>query len=182
MEKLTDLEKKIVTDDYDFLINYANKYFNSLYSRGFGLKYQHKEEILSLFNLSICKAVKSFKPDKGSFRFWCYLHFSCVRNRYFKSLKRDKHIYIGLFQSEADEKCISESELSYNGKFFDDLFGNFTFLSDREKRVIDKYYNFDYTLEFIGVNEGLTRERVRQIKLIAERKIKRYINRERILK
>jgi len=50
-----------------------------------------------------------------------------------------------------------------------------TVLDDRERRIIERYYGFNgefrHTLQEIGEEEGVTRERIRQIKHYAIRKI-----------
>jgi RNA polymerase primary sigma factor len=55
------------------------------------------------------------------------------------------------------------------------------FLNERERRFLRLRYGMDgdpFTLEEIGQQEGITRERVRQIQLVAERKLRRVVERE----
>jgi RNA polymerase sigma factor (sigma-70 family) len=55
------------------------------------------------------------------------------------------------------------------------------FLNERERRFLRLRYGMEgdpLTLEEIGQQEGITRERVRQIQLVAERKLRRVVERE----
>lgn len=95
----------------------------------------------------------------------------------FNLLSLDKQIYLddsdSKFTLSVTDHNINSCLDDLNIKKILDLFDKR--LNKREKSIMIKYYNLnhshDYTLEEIGIEENLTRERIRQIKDQAERKL-----------
>lgn len=95
----------------------------------------------------------------------------------FNLLSLDKQIYLddsdSKFTLSVTDHNINSCLDDLNIKKILDLFDKR--LNKKEKSIMIKYYNLnhshDYTLEEIGIEENLTRERIRQIKDQAERKL-----------
>ncbi len=83
-----------------------------------------------------------------------------------------------LHEKIEDEGASNITEINIRNSILNDAFQT---LNEREKKVIELRYNQSMTLEAIGKVFNVSKERVRQILLIAEGKLKIYLNEREIV-
>lgn len=140
------------------------------------LSEQDKDDLLSEINYRYCFSIHSFDKEKGfalSTYVWHSMEMATsdfIKN---KSKNDNQDVFNLHFLNKKSSKRV-ESERLF------DLIDNID-LVDIEKCVIKEYFNNNITLEDIGIKVNLSKERVRQIKEGALKKIKKYVLKNNVL-
>ena len=178
----TAARDKIIKSNLKFVASVAKPYI------GMGLSYS---DLIAEGNLGLMKAMEKFKYEKGyktiSYSVWWIRQTILEALKKRNLLKGDElsNTDIQENENETDDEEIVEPE-NYVDQFnFDNLNvmddskvvkNLMDVLTEREKEVISSYFGLnstdEMTLEEIGENFGLTKERIRQIKECALKKLR----------
>jgi RNA polymerase primary sigma factor len=140
-------------------------------------------ELVSDGNMSLIRAVEKFDFSRG-FKFSTYASWAIMKN-YARTIpeeksRRDRFVtgHGEMFEAAADHRTDehqAESDYLRNRETVQGMLGR---LDDRERRIIVGRYGLggasELTLEQIGKELGITKERVRQIESRAEEKLRRF--------
>ena len=175
---------KLITSNLKFVANIAKSY------QGMGLSYA---DLIAEGNCGLMKAMDKFDYKRGyktiSYSVWW------IRQTIMEALSQRAEINGETLPDDSDKEVEEESLLNsdkpnigdeYTDKSYyktisdGEMKGIVSFLmdvlSDREKNIISKYFGIErkkeMTLEEIGKEMGLTKERVRQIKESAMKKLR----------
>jgi RNA polymerase primary sigma factor len=146
-------------------------------------------ELVSDGNVSLIRAVEKFDYSRGN-KFSTYATWSIVKN-FSRSIpqeihRRDRFLtgYEAMFEAAADNRTDEheyESAQRRNREAVKEMLGR---LDDRERRIIVSRYGIDgaseQTLEQLGRELGITKERVRQIESRAQQKLRRIAIEEKL--
>jgi len=140
-------------------------------------------ELVSDGNMSLIRAVEKFDFARG-FKFSTYATWAIVNN-FTRTMPDDKRWrnrfttgHEELFEAAADHRSDEheyESDLCHNQDTVQAMLGR---LTDRERRVLVSRYGIgganEMTLEQLGKELGITKERVRQIQSRAQDKLRKF--------
>jgi RNA polymerase primary sigma factor len=143
-------------------------------------------ELISDGNLSLIRAVEKFDFARG-FKFSTYASWAIIKNfaRTIPKEKRRRDRFVTghdeMFEAAPDHRSDEhESDHLRNQETVQRMLG---WLSDRERRILVSRYGLDgaigLTLEQIGKELGITKERVRQIESRAREKLRGFAERDR---
>ena len=161
---------QLVLDNMGFVVSIAQQYRNL----GNDLDL---DDLISEGTFAMLKAAHKWDPDKGV-RFVNYAVHD-IRKAMERALPES------VITTEAlPEKLKAGKPLTNDAAEDNDLYSTLApvleYLNEREQQVIIAYYGIGsgerYTMEEIGEQIGCTRERVRQIRKTAERKMRRILN------
>ena len=166
---------KLVTANLGFVVSVARQYQD----RGLSL-----DDLVSEGNLAMMLAAGKWKPEKG-IRFVQYAVWD-IRKAIERAIEQQENIIhdapgsVGFTNSRVDmvvaktnRNIHDEIGLSSAGS---ELVGSLGCLNERERKVITMYYGLGtnaLTMIEIAMEMGLKRERVRQIRKKAERKLRK---------
>jgi len=146
-------------------------------------------ELVSDGNMSLIRAVEKFDYARGN-KFSTYASWAIMKN-YARTIPEENHrrdrFVTGrddMFEAATDT---SADEREYEGalkRMQDAVKGMLGRLDDRERRIIVSRYGLDgvneQTLEQLGRELGVTKERVRQIESRAQEKLRRFANEQKL--
>ena len=140
-------------------------------------------------NMSLIRAVEKFDFARGN-KFSTYASWAIMKN-FARTIpeehhRRDRFVtgHEDMFDSAADDRLGEHEYESAQIKMQDAVRGMFDRLDDRERRIILSRYGLNgvpqRTLEQIGKEEGITKERVRQLEARALEKLRRYAGEQKL--
>ncbi|GAC1469083.1 MAG: hypothetical protein NVSMB9_12470 [Isosphaeraceae bacterium] len=146
-------------------------------------------ELVSDGNMSLIRAVEKFDYSRG-FKFSTYASWAIMKN-FARSIpeektRRDRYVtgHEEMFQSAADYRAgeyACESNHRRNQEAVKGILGK---LNDRERQILVSRYGIggahEMTLEQLGKELGITKERVRQIESRAQEKLRKFALEEKI--
>ena len=186
-KKDINARNKLVEANLKFVANIARNY------RGLGLSYS---DLIQEGNAGLFKAVDKFDPDKG-YKFISYA-VNWIRQSILEALNKKNSLKSAELPNETCDDVIDDKkDLTINDIFLDDVYLDLsdderrrekdicdvakfllTGLTSREKYIVCQYNGINEkkpkTLEEIGNNLGITKERVRQINEKAMKKLRAY--------
>jgi RNA polymerase primary sigma factor len=146
-------------------------------------------ELVSDGNISLIRAVEKFDYARG-FKFSTYASWAIMKN-FARSIpeektRRDRFVtgHEEMFESAADHRS-GEREIENDHKRNQDAVqGMLGRLNDRERQILVSRYGLggarEMTLEQLGKEMGITKERVRQIESKAQEKLRKFALEQRI--
>ena len=186
-KKDINARNKLVEANLKFVANIARNY------KGLGLSYS---DLIQEGNAGLFKAVDKFDPDKG-YKFISYA-VNWIRQSILEALNKKNSLKSTELPNETcDEVLDDKKDLTINDISLDDVYLDLsdderrrekdicdvakfllTGLTSREKYIVCQYNGINEkkpkTLEEIGNNLGITKERVRQINEKAMKKLRAY--------
>lgn len=186
-KKDINARNKLVEANLKFVANIARNY------RGLGLSYS---DLIQEGNAGLFKAVDKFDPDKG-YKFISYA-VNWIRQSILEALNKKNSLKSAELPNETCDDVIDDKkDLTINDISLDDVYLDLsdderrrekdicdvakfllTGLTSREKYIVCQYNGINEkkpkTLEEIGNNLGITKERVRQINEKAMKKLRAY--------
>lgn len=182
---------ELITSNLKFVVNVAKMY------KGYGVPFG---DLISEGNMGLIKAAEKYDSDKDvkfiSYSVWWikqYIQEFLRKNKNINDLEADSSAYVDNLNSydnenESDEFYCNDpfmeeddlTDFEDQDKTRKDVVNEIiSTLNKRESDIIIKYFGLDknkeMTLEEIGILYGLTKERVRQIKEKALRKLRRCV-------
>lgn len=180
---------KLIEANLKFVTNIARNY------KGLGLSYS---DLIQEGNAGLFKAVDRFDPDKG-FKFISYA-VNWIKQSILEALNKKNSLKSAELPTETNEEILSDEfrkDLNINDISLEDVYIDLsddekrrekdiiditkfllTGLTSREKYIVCQYNGINEkkpkTLEEIGNNLGITKERVRQINEKAMKKLRAY--------
>lgn len=155
----------------------------------------HPDDLVQEGNLGLIDSLAKFDPEKGTIRGYCSWK---IRANINTALRKD-YKRADIIAENGNAKRLSQPVARINGEIVTleetvvdedtETTESYMFRHDlrriiadnltrREEDVIIKYFYENQTLEAIGAKYGLTRERIRQIKGKALKKLKRTLQKE----
>lgn len=186
-KKDINARNKLVEANLKFVANIARNY------KGLGLSYS---DLIQEGNAGLFKAVDKFDPDKG-YKFISYA-VNWIRQSILEALNKKNSLKSAELPNETCDDVIDDKkDLTINDISLDDVYLDLsdderrrekdicdvakfllTGLTSREKYIVCQYNGINEkkpkTLEEIGNNLGITKERVRQINEKAMKKLRAY--------
>lgn len=186
-KKDINARNKLVEANLKFVANIARNY------KGLGLSYS---DLIQEGNAGLFKAVDKFDPDKG-YKFISYA-VNWIRQSILEALNKKNSLKSTELPNETcDDVLDDKKDLTINDISLDDVYLDLsdderrrekdicdvakfllTGLTSREKYIVCQYNGINEkkpkTLEEIGNNLGITKERVRQINEKAMKKLRAY--------
>jgi RNA polymerase primary sigma factor len=146
-------------------------------------------ELVSDGNMSLIRAVEKFDFSRG-FKFSTYASWAIMKN-FARSIpeekqRRDRFVtgHDEMFEAAADHRADqyeSENDHRRNQETVQGMLGR---LNDRERQILVSRYGIggasELTLEQLGRELGITKERVRQIESRAQEKLRKFAMEQRI--
>lgn len=137
-------------------------------------------DIISDGNMGLIRSVAKFDWRKN-FKFSTYATWAIVHSMSSEKQIRDKHKQhtVNCVEEQVLETCPDKREIVYdeeNSKYLDKLLDVIT---PKQKDIISKYYLREMTLKELGVEYGITKERIRQIKNQGLTKIRKMLVEDR---
>ena len=146
-------------------------------------------ELVSDGNMSLIRAVEKFDFSRG-FKFSTYASWAIMKN-FARSIpeeksRRDRYVtgHDEMFEAAADHRTGEheyESDHRRNQEAVQGMLGR---LNDRERQILVSRYGIggasEQTLEQLGKELGITKERVRQIESRAQEKLRKFATEQRI--
>jgi len=140
-------------------------------------------------NMSLMRAVEKFDYARGN-KFSTYASWAIMKN-FARTIpeehhRRDRFVtgHEDMFESAADNRTDEHEYESLQKKMQDAVKGMLGRLDDRERRIIISRYGIngvgEQTLEQLGKELGITKERVRQIESRAQEKLRRIANEQKL--
>lgn len=186
-KKNINARNKLVEANLKFVANIARNY------KGLGLSYS---DLIQEGNAGLFKAVDKFDPDKG-YKFISYA-VNWIKQSILEALNKKNSLKSAELPNETCDDVIDDKkDLTINDISLDDVYLDLsdderrrekdicdvakfllTGLTSREKYIVCQYNGINEkkpkTLEEIGNNLGITKERVRQINEKAMKKLRAY--------
>ena len=139
-------------------------------------------ELVSDGNMSLIRAVEKFDYARGN-KFSTYASWAIMRN-YIRSIPEEKHRrdrfvtgHEEMFEAAADHRTDEHEYEIAQKRTREAVQGLLGRLSDRERRVLTSRFGLEgtvaHTLEQLGQELGVTKERVRQIESRAQEKLRK---------
>jgi len=139
-------------------------------------------ELVSDGNMSLIRAVEKFDYARGN-KFSTYASWAIMRN-YIRSIPEEKHRrdrfvtgHEEMFEAAADHRTDEHEYEAAQRRTREAVQGLLGRLSDRERRVLTSRFGLEgtvaHTLEQLGQELGVTKERVRQIESRAQEKLRK---------
>ena len=146
-------------------------------------------ELVSDGNMSLIRAVEKFDYARGN-KFSTYASWAIMKN-FIRSIpienhRRDRFVtgHDDLFEAAADNRTDEHEYESTQRRMRDAVKGMLGRLDDRERRIIISRFGLDgvgeQTLEQLGRELGVTKERVRQLEARAQNKLRKIAVEERV--
>ena len=146
-------------------------------------------ELVSDGNMSLIRAVEKFDYARGN-KFSTYASWAIMKN-FIRSIpienhRRDRFVtgHDDLFEAAADNRSDEHEYESAQRRMRDAVKGMLGRLDDRERRIIVSRFGLDgaseQTLESLGRELGVTKERVRQLEARAQNKLRKIAIEERL--
>ncbi|MHC5540959.1 sigma-70 family RNA polymerase sigma factor [Singulisphaera rosea] len=146
-------------------------------------------ELVSDGNMSLIRAVEKFDFARGN-KFSTYASWAIMRN-FIRTIPEEKHRrdrfvtgHEEMFEAAADTRTDEREYESAQKRNQETVRGLLSKLSDRERWIIANRYGLEgaveQTLEQLGHELGVTKERVRQIESRAQEKLRRFALEERL--
>lgn len=140
-------------------------------------------ELVSDGNVSLIRAVEKFDFSRG-FKFSTYASWAIMKN-YARTIPdekthRDRFVtgHDELFDSAADHRADEHERENDHRRNQQTVQGMLQRLNERERQILTRRYGLagttELTLEQLGKEMGITKERVRQIEARAQEKLRRY--------
>lgn len=173
--RLTDEQKKLVKDNHNLIYSYANK------------KHISSEKWYDVLAIGLCKAARSFDPDKGKFSTWAYRFFDNeIRTCWNKQNKKSKIPESFVLPYDAvlsnEDSSQNESYINYfsDVKAYEDIVHSAMMLdivndmNDTEKYIFELIL-YGYNQQEIAAEVGKTRQSVGKIVNGIRRKVLDYL-------
>ena len=146
-------------------------------------------ELISDGNMSLIRAVEKFDYSRGN-KFSTYASWAIMKN-FARTIpeenyRRDRFVtgHEEMFESAADNRTDEHEYENSLKRMREAVKGMLGRLDDRERRIIVSRYglngNHEQTLEQLGRELGITKERVRQIEARAQEKLRRFAGEEQL--
>ena len=146
-------------------------------------------ELVSDGNMSLIRAVEKFDYARGN-KFSTYASWAIMKN-FARTIpeenyRRDRFVtgHEEMFEAAADNRTDEHEYESSQKRMQEAVKGMLGRLDDRERRIIVSRYGLngasEKTLEQLGRELGITKERVRQIESRAQDKLRRFANEEKL--
>jgi RNA polymerase sigma factor (sigma-70 family) len=146
-------------------------------------------ELVSDGNMSLIRAVEKFDYARGN-KFSTYASWAIMKN-YARTIpeenyRRDRFVtgHEEMFETAADNRADEHEYESALKRMREAVKGMLGRLDDRERRIIVSRYGLngvnEQTLEQLGKELGITKERVRQIESRAQDKLRRFASEEKL--
>ena len=146
-------------------------------------------ELVSDGNMSLIRAVEKFDFARGN-KFSTYASWAIMKN-FIRSIpienhRRDRFVtgHEDLFEAAADNRTDEHEYESTQRRMRDAVKGMLGRLDDRERRIIVSRFGLDgvgeQTLEQLGRELGVTKERVRQLEARAQSKLRKIAVEEKV--
>jgi RNA polymerase sigma factor (sigma-70 family) len=146
-------------------------------------------ELVSDGNMSLIRAVEKFDYARGN-KFSTYASWAIMKN-FARTIpeenyRRDRFVtgHEEMFEAAADNRTDEHEYESSLKRMQEAVKGMLGRLDDRERRIIVCRYGLngssEHTLEQLGRELGITKERVRQIESRAQDKLRRFANEEKL--
>jgi RNA polymerase primary sigma factor len=146
-------------------------------------------ELVSDGNMSLIRAVEKFDANRG-FKFSTYASWAIMKN-FSRSIPEEKQRHDRfmtghdeLFESAPDNRSDVYERESGHRRSQEIVQGMLGRLNDRERRILISRYGIggadEQTLEQLGRELGVTKERIRQIESRAQEKLRKFAIEERI--
>jgi RNA polymerase primary sigma factor len=146
-------------------------------------------ELVSDGNMSLIRAVEKFDYARGN-KFSTYASWAIMKN-FARTIpeenyRRDRFVtgHEEMFEAAADNRIDEHEYESAQKRMEEAVKGMLGRLDDRERRIIVSRFGIngagERTLEQLGKELGITKERVRQIESRAQDKLRRFANEEKL--
>jgi RNA polymerase primary sigma factor len=146
-------------------------------------------ELVSDGNMSLIRAVEKFDQARG-FKFSTYASWAIMRN-FARTIPEEKHRrdrfvtgHEEIFEVAADTRAGAHEQEQAQGRIEQVVARMLGRLNDRERRVLTSRFGLagaaEQTLEQLGREFGVTKERIRQIEARAQEKLRKYAREEKI--
>ncbi len=146
-------------------------------------------ELVSDGNMSLIRAVEKFDYARGN-KFSTYASWAIMKN-FARTIpeenyRRDRFVtgHDEMFEAAADNRTDEHEYVNSVKRMQDAVKGMLGRLDDRERQIIVSRYGLngatEQTLEQLGKDLGITKERVRQIESRAQDKLRRFANEEKL--
>jgi RNA polymerase primary sigma factor len=146
-------------------------------------------ELVSDGNMSLIRAVEKFDCARGN-KFSTYASWAIMKN-FARTIpeekyRRDRFVtgHEEMFEAAADNRADEHEYESAMKRMQEAVKGMLGRLDDRERRIIVSRYGLngasEQTLEQLGRELGITKERVRQIESRAQEKLRKYAGEEKL--
>jgi RNA polymerase primary sigma factor len=146
-------------------------------------------ELVSDGNMSLIRAVEKFDYSRGN-KFSTYASWAIMKN-FARTIpeenyRRDRFVtgHEEMFEAAADNRADEHEYESALKRMQEAVKGMLGRLDDRERRIIISRYGLggvnEQTLEQLGRELGITKERVRQIEARAQEKLRKIANEEKL--
>ncbi|GAC1472132.1 MAG: sigma-70 family RNA polymerase sigma factor [Isosphaeraceae bacterium] len=146
-------------------------------------------ELVSDGNMSLIRAVEKFDYSRGN-KFSTYASWAIMKN-FARTIpeenhRRDRFVtgHEEMFDAAADNRTDEHEYENALKRMQEAVKGMLGRLDDRERRIIVSRYGLngvpEQTLEQLGRELGITKERVRQIESRAQEKLRRFANEEKL--
>jgi RNA polymerase primary sigma factor len=146
-------------------------------------------ELVSDGNMSLIRAVEKFDYARGN-KFSTYASWAIMKN-FARTIpeenyRRDRFVtgHDEMFEAAADNRTDEHEYETSLKRMQEAVKGMLGRLDDRERRIIVSRYGLnganEQTLEQLGKELGITKERVRQIESRAQDKLRRFANEEKL--
>ena len=187
-------KEKVIKANLRFVVRIANEFRHSM---------KDFSDLVNAGNMGLLEAFDKFDVNRGfkfySYAVWyikCYIHreiksdrvvripFSWFKDKYVHKVKPESSLNLNMYNEDGSDEILDaiectaplQDESIYENEERKIIFKVIQELDEREKMVILNYFGFkdeERTLEDIGFELGITRERVRQIRNIALAKLKK---------
>ena len=146
-------------------------------------------ELVSDGNMSLIRAVEKFDYARGN-KFSTYASWAIMKN-FARTIpeenyRRDRFVtgHEEMFEAAADNRSDEHEAESLQKRMQEAVRGMLGLLDDRERKIITSRYGLggasEQTLEQLGRELGITKERVRQIESRAQDKLRKIANEEKL--
>ena len=146
-------------------------------------------ELISDGNMSLIRAVEKFDYARGN-KFSTYATWAIMRN-FIRSIpeekaRRDRFVtgYEEMFESAADNRTDEHEYENEQKRAREAVHGLLGRLDERERRIVVSRYGLggaeEQTLEQLGHDLGVTKERIRQLEARAQLKLRRFALEEKL--
>jgi RNA polymerase sigma factor (sigma-70 family) len=175
------LKNQIIRANLRLVVSIAKRHLGS--SNSF-------DELVSDGNMSLIRAVEKFDYARGN-KFSTYASWAIMKN-YARSIpdehvQRDRFVtgHEEMFEATADERSTEHEHESQLRQMRDSIARILEKLDERERSIIVSRFGLDeagepHTLEQVGNELGVTKERVRQLEVRAMDKLRQFADEERI--
>jgi len=172
MNKLTNEQKKLITDNIGLLRNFIKETLRSQV-----IPRHLEDDFISEMNLKFCFSARKYNADTGfKFSTYAYRGFAFgirdVITRKNKAFNEANYVEkVDSYYTDIDESDFDKRK-SLQAEEVDNLVDG-TELTSKERSMIEDYYYNKITFEKIGVKYNLSREGVRQIIKRALKKVRK---------